>query len=50
MSRGDAASGTGVSLYFNEAERLDPRNVDLLTQHALSYIDASSFPRSAAEA
>jgi TolB-like protein/Tfp pilus assembly protein PilF len=24
--------------YFNEAERLDPRNVSLLTQHALSYI------------
>ena len=24
-------------LYFNEAERLDPRNVSLLTQHALSY-------------
>ncbi|HLC14233.1 MAG TPA: adenylate/guanylate cyclase domain-containing protein, partial [Chthoniobacterales bacterium] len=23
--------------YFNEAERLDPRNVELLTQHALSY-------------
>ena len=36
--------------YFNEAERLDPRNVDLLTQHALSYIDASSFSRSAAKA
>ena len=35
--------------YFNEAERLDPRNVSLLTQHALSYIDASSFPGSAAE-
>ena len=24
--------------YFNEADRLDPRNVNLLTQHALSYI------------
>ena len=36
--------------YFNEAERLDPRNVYLLTQHALSYIVASSFPRSAAKA
>src|SRR5437763_3365681 len=24
--------------YFNEAERLDPRNVSLLTQHAQSYI------------
>src|SRR5207245_10274537 len=24
--------------YFNEAERLDPRNLNLLSQHALSYI------------
>ena len=24
--------------YFDEAERLDPRNVSLLTQHALSYV------------
>ena len=30
--------------YFNEAERLDPRNVDLLTQHALSYIALRRFP------
>jgi TolB-like protein/class 3 adenylate cyclase/Tfp pilus assembly protein PilF len=30
--------------YFNEAERLDPRNVHLLTQHALSYIDLRHFP------
>ena len=30
--------------YFNEAERLDPRNVDLLAQHALSYIDLRRFP------
>jgi TolB-like protein/class 3 adenylate cyclase/Tfp pilus assembly protein PilF len=30
--------------YFNEAERLDPRNVGLLTQHALSYIDLRRFP------
>jgi TolB-like protein/Tfp pilus assembly protein PilF len=30
--------------YFNEAERLDPRNVSLLTQHALSYIDLRRFP------
>jgi TolB-like protein/class 3 adenylate cyclase/Tfp pilus assembly protein PilF len=30
--------------YFNEAERLDPRNVDLLTQHALSYICLRRFP------
>jgi TolB-like protein/Tfp pilus assembly protein PilF len=30
--------------YFNEAERLDPRNVYLLTQHALSYIELRRFP------
>ena len=30
--------------YFNEAERLDPRNVNLLTQHALSYIHLRRFP------
>jgi serine/threonine-protein kinase len=29
---------------FNEAERLDPRNVNLLTQHALSYVDLRRFP------
>src|SRR5205814_9770324 len=30
--------------YFNEAERLDPRNVYLLTQHALSYKILRRFP------
>jgi TolB-like protein/Tfp pilus assembly protein PilF len=30
--------------YFNEAERLDPRNVSLLTQHACSYICVRRFP------
>src|SRR6266404_4174808 len=30
--------------YFNEAERLDPRNVSLITQHALSYIALRRFP------
>jgi serine/threonine protein kinase/Tfp pilus assembly protein PilF len=30
--------------YFNEAERLDPRNVSLLTQHAVSYICLRRFP------
>jgi TolB-like protein/Tfp pilus assembly protein PilF len=30
--------------YFSEAERLDPRNVSLLTQHALSYICLRRFP------
>src|SRR5256885_58889 len=30
--------------YFNEAERLDPRNVYLLGQHAQSYISLRRFP------
>src|ERR1700726_3789380 len=30
--------------YFNEAERLDPRNGNLLTQHAISYIALRRFP------
>ena len=30
--------------YFNEAERLDPRNVYLITQHAISYIALRRFP------
>jgi TolB-like protein len=30
--------------YFNEAERLDPRNAYLLTQHAVSYISLRRFP------
>src|SRR5712691_9021280 len=30
--------------YFNEAERLDPRNVSLLSQHALSYVNLRRFP------
>jgi TolB-like protein/class 3 adenylate cyclase/Flp pilus assembly protein TadD len=30
--------------YFNEAERLDPRNIGLLTQHALSYNNLRRFP------
>jgi TolB-like protein/class 3 adenylate cyclase/Tfp pilus assembly protein PilF len=29
--------------YFNEAERLDPRNVNLLSQHALSYMALRRF-------
>ena len=44
MSRGDEASGTRAKSYFNEAERLDPRNVNLLSQHALSYIVLRRFP------
>ena len=30
--------------FFNQAERLDPRNVHLLTQHALSYLLLRRFP------
>ena len=30
--------------YFNEAERLDPRNVSLLLEHANSYIFLRRFP------
>jgi len=30
--------------YFNEAERLDPRNVYLITQHASTYISLRRFP------
>jgi len=30
--------------YFNEAERLDPRHVSLLSQQALSYISLRRFP------
>ena len=30
--------------YFNEAERLNPRDVGLLTQHALSYTNLRRFP------
>ena len=30
-------------IYFNEAERLDPRNVSLLTQHAQSYMLCRRF-------
>jgi TolB-like protein/class 3 adenylate cyclase/Flp pilus assembly protein TadD len=30
--------------YFNEAERLDPRNVNLLTSHAFSYTSLRRFP------
>jgi serine/threonine protein kinase/tetratricopeptide (TPR) repeat protein len=30
--------------YFNQGERLDPRNANLLTQHAVSYIWLRRFP------
>ncbi len=44
MSQAGKASGTKAESFFNEAERLDPRNVKLLTQHALSYITLRRFP------
>jgi serine/threonine protein kinase/Tfp pilus assembly protein PilF len=31
-------------VYFNEAEKLDPRNVNLLSQHARSYVCQRRFP------
>ena len=37
------ANGSGAR-HTNEAERLDPRNVDLLSQRALSYILLRRFP------
>ena len=44
MSRVGETNGTGARSYFNEAERLDPRNVKLLTQHAISYFYLRRFP------
>ncbi len=35
--------------YFNEAEKLDPRNVNLLSQHARSYICLRRFPEAMAK-
>jgi TolB-like protein/Tfp pilus assembly protein PilF len=32
-------------VYFNEAERLDPRNVNLLTSRAFSYMSLRRFPQ-----
>jgi serine/threonine protein kinase/Tfp pilus assembly protein PilF len=36
-------------VYFNEAEKLDPRNVNLLSQHARSYICLRRFPEALAK-
>ena len=33
-----------TTVYFNEAERLYPRNAELLGQHAFSYIGLRRFP------
>jgi tetratricopeptide (TPR) repeat protein len=35
--------------YFNEAEKLDPRNVNLLSQHARSYVCQRRFPEALAK-
>jgi serine/threonine protein kinase/Flp pilus assembly protein TadD len=35
--------------YFNEAEKLDPRNINLLSQHARSYICLRRFPEALAK-
>ena len=35
--------------YFNRAERLDPRNVRIIGQHALLYTDTSSLSRRSAQ-
>ena len=35
--------------YFNEAEKLDPRNVNLLSQHARSYVCLRRFPEAVAK-
>jgi serine/threonine protein kinase/Tfp pilus assembly protein PilF len=36
-------------LYFNEAEKLDPRNVNLLSQHARTYVCLRRFPEALAK-
>ena len=35
--------------FFNEAERLDPRNINLLRQHAASYVALRRFPEALRE-
>jgi serine/threonine protein kinase/Tfp pilus assembly protein PilF len=35
--------------YFNEAEKLDPRNVNLLSQHARSYVCLRRFPEASSK-
>jgi serine/threonine protein kinase/Tfp pilus assembly protein PilF len=35
--------------YFNQAEKLDPRNVNLLSQHARSYVCLRRFPEALAK-
>jgi tetratricopeptide (TPR) repeat protein len=44
-SRGGEGQWDQSESYFNEAERLDALNVNLLTQHAFSYSDLCRFPK-----
>jgi serine/threonine protein kinase/Tfp pilus assembly protein PilF len=36
-------------VYFNEAEKVDPRNVNLLSQHARTYVCLRQFPKALAK-
>ena len=49
MLNGGVATGTRARRTFNEAEKLDPRNVNLLSQHARSYICLRRFPEALAK-
>jgi len=44
MSRGGEAGGSRARATSTKPERLDPRNVNLLTQHAISYLVLRRFP------
>ncbi len=49
MLNGGEATGTRARRTFNEAEKVDPRNVNLLSQHARSYICLRRFPEALAK-
>ena len=49
MLNGGEATGTRARRTFNEAEKLDPRNVNLLSQHARSYVCLRRFPEALAK-
>ena len=44
LSNAGEVAGSKVKRYFNRAERLDPRNVRIIGQHALLYTDTRRFP------
>ena len=44
LSRGRRGQWDRSESYFNQTERLDPRNVNLLGQHAQLYIERRRFP------